>query len=264
MTDSPCSSGAVHCMGLLSPFEARPRAAVFRYPRRSSRGDYSHGRGRARHPFFVHWFVASAEIFGKEFLFSGGEVETIFGPAEPVTFVGIQRICRTPAVFLDGGEYLFRLRGRNALIVGALADQNRNSDLMRRKKWRSLLYQFPVFGDVRIADFGLQQSAPLPVCGERHDEREQIGWSAKVDRAAIQIWGERRAGERCVSTIRAPINRYALRIRDSSGHRPCHGIGEIVLHFATKFAISRMQEFLSVADRPAIVDLQHRIATIRK
>ena len=73
-------------------------------------------------------FAATAKMRREERFDDGFEGAAIFGPAEAVTFVRIIEIGHGDAVLLHRRDDLLGLRGFDAYVVGALADQQRPHD----------------------------------------------------------------------------------------------------------------------------------------
>src|SRR5258706_8665282 len=117
-----------------------------------ARGHVLHHRGRAGDLGAVELLESAAELRGQELLGARGEVGAVLGALKAVPLVGVEHVRHRAAVLLDGGDDLLRLGLLDARVVRALADQERDLDLVRGEERRRIVDQRGVFRIVDVPD----------------------------------------------------------------------------------------------------------------
>ncbi len=98
--------------------------------------------------------------------------------------------------------------------------------------------------------------------GHRLHERDQVHRATDVDPALELVRREAEPHEGGVSAVGSAHDRHAVLVGDLLLDGPRDGVGKVVLHLAAPLAVAGVDELLAEAGGAAVVDAEHRIATV--
>ena len=185
--------------------------------------DHLHHRGGARDLAAGRERLdPAAQAGAQEGLGAGVEVDAVLGPGEAVPLVRVEDVGHAAAVLLDGGHDLLRLGLLHARVVGALADEERDLDLVGREERRGGPEQRLVglgiaHALVELGDHAAPSRAGCSASSVKRFDGPTMSTAARED-----VGREGHAGQRRVAAVGAAHDGDLLRVDPALLHRPVH------------------------------------------